>query len=153
MIHIGIDPGRNSGGIAVIVHDSVSVYHLEKLTDDETDEVIKVALRKGPVTAWLEDPRGVFPGQRTPKSIAGPAESFGFLRGLLVAAKIKRHIVRPREWQKPFKLPTRKDAGTDTKKKRAHREAAQRLFPEVNVTNWNADALLLAEFGRRKERQ
>lgn len=34
--------------------------------------------------------------------------------------------------------------------KKISRSRAQELFPDAKVTHWNADALLIAEFNRRK---
>ena len=75
--------------------------------------------------------------------------SYGFLRGLLVAFAIPFEEVAPGVWQKPFGLPTLKKAGSITAKKNAHRAKAQQLFPGVKMTHAVADALLIAEWGRR----
>lgn len=158
MAFIGIDPGK-SGGIAVLRESSpaIELLSLQHATDAEVAQFLwplmmdnmDPAVEARPSRVLLEDPRGVLPGVRTPKSIAGPAESFGFLRGVCTG-RFCIEIVRPQAWQKGFKLPTRKAAGSDTAKKRAHRQRASELFPQVKVTNWNADALLIAEYGRRQ---
>lgn len=57
---------------------------------------------------------------------------------------------QPGVWQKPFRLPTQKKAG-NTAKKNTHKARAQELFPGLKITHAVADALLIAEYGRRKE--
>lgn len=148
MIAIGIDPGK-TGGIAMLdLYGNVVLGRLESMTDHDVSDFFEEAAGFREVYATLEDPRGVLPGIRSPKAIAGPAESYGFLRGCLVCHRIPFESIRPQAWQRHYRLPKRADVG-DTAKKRAHKAAAQRLFPKENVTNWSADALLLAELARR----
>ena len=73
--------------------------------------------------------------------------SYGFLRGILVASQIPFEAVTPQVWQRGFSLPK----GKGTAKKNAHKARAQELFPSLRITHAIADALLIAEYGRRKE--
>ena len=70
------------------------------------------------------------------------------LRRLRRAAAYRR--VSPGVWQREFNLPTIKAAGSSTKKKNEHKARAQELFPQFNMTHAIADALLIAEWGRRQ---
>ena len=60
----------------------------------------------------------------------------------LTAAGIPFERVRPQQWQKSLGCLTKGDKNV-TKRK------AQELFPMMKVTHATADALLIAEYGRR----
>lgn len=79
--------------------------------------------------------------------------NYGMLRMALIAASIPFETVTPAKWQREFKLPTLKQAGTPVKKKNAHKARAQELFPSLTITHAVADALLIAEFGRRRRKE
>jgi crossover junction endodeoxyribonuclease RuvC len=68
--------------------------------------------------------------------------AYGFVRGVVVALKIPFHEVSPQKWQKAMGCMTRGD-------KNVSKAAAQRLFPALKITHAVADALLIAEYGRR----
>jgi hypothetical protein len=89
-----------------------------------------------------------------PKEGVASAFKFGANYGMLVmaltAADIRWEPVAPSKWQREFGLviPGKKKL-TDTQKKNLHKAAAQRLFPGLKITHAIADALLIAEWGRR----
>jgi Holliday junction resolvasome RuvABC endonuclease subunit len=68
--------------------------------------------------------------------------SYGFLRGVLVALEVPFEAVTPAKWQRSMSCLTKGD-------KNVTKARAQELFPEVKVTHAIADALLIAEYGRR----
>lgn len=97
----------------------------------------------------------------------------GFLVGLLVAHKIPYTLVQPKEWQgeiwtnadmvvshKKVKCKNGKEINRkETETKATSINAAQRLFPSVDfrrneecrkIDDNKVDALLMAEYGRRK---
>ena len=70
---------------------------------------------------------------------------------MLDACNIETKLVSPQKWKKEFNLDSDKQKSIDTAKK---------LFPDVNLFRTNrctkehdgmAEALLIAEYGRRKE--
>jgi hypothetical protein len=67
---------------------------------------------------------------------------YGFLRGLLIGAKIPFEEVSPVRWQAALGCRSKGD-------KNVTKAKAGQLFPDVKVTHANADALLLAEYLRR----
>lgn len=69
---------------------------------------------------------------------------FGVLIGALAALRIRYEFVTPQTWQKAMGCMSKGD-------KNVTKAAAQRLFPQVKVTHAIADALLIAEYGRRTE--
>lgn len=161
MFYIGIDPGA-SGGIAII-DDRGVVVETRKMPDTDRDlwdmihgygmEQFLYGLEgkgKGPTRAVLEKVNaGVFgkPGQRM-----GVTSAFTFgigvgrLRMALIAAGIPFDEVLPMKWQTV--MACRSGGNKNITKSRA-----QQLFPRTEVTHAIADALLLAEYGRRTERQ
>lgn len=79
-------------------------------------------------------------------------ENYGSLQMAILAADIPFERVLSSSWQREFSLPSLKECdGNNTRKKNAHKARAQELFPDVHVTHANADALLIAEYCRRKE--
>ena len=82
----------------------------------------------------------------------GVVSSFSFGRGYgnlemaLTAAGIPFERVRPQVWQKALGCMTKGDKNVSKRK-------AQELFPQLKITHATADALLLAEFGRRAQNQ
>lgn len=77
-------------------------------------------------------------------STAKLARSHGFFRGVLAAIEIPFVEVAPIKWQVFMECRTQGD------KKITHRKAKE-LFPAIKVTHSVADALLIAEYGRRQE--
>ena len=73
---------------------------------------------------------------------------YGFLRGLLTAYNYPFEEVLPRKWQASFGMKKGKDE-SNTQWKNRLKGKAQQLFPHLKVTLATADALLIAEYGRR----
>ena len=83
-------------------------------------------------------------------------ECYGLIRGMLAALGIPYEVVRPRAWQGEML------AGVDkSHTKKASILVAKRLFPDVSLkptdrckkdSDGMADALLIAEYGRRRLR-
>jgi len=147
MIILGVDPGA-SGGIAGINRDG-KLLVLSKTDNLRTMwDVMAVAGRSDDARAYLESvhsmPRD---GVRSAFSFG---KSYGNLEALLVAAEIPFERVTPSVWQKEFGLIKRKGE-THTQKKNRHKALAQEMFPSVKVTHAVADALLIAEYGRRQK--
>ena len=147
MIIIGVDPGA-SGGIAVIASGWEYASALKSLTLRETWLEIADFKTENTKMAYLEAvhsmPRD---GVRSAFSFG---KSYGNLEAFLVAAEIPFERVTPSVWQKEFGLIKRKGE-THTQKKNRHKSLAQEMFPSVKVTHAVADALLIAEYGRRQK--
>jgi len=139
---IGIDPGA-SGGVACLTADG-QVISVGKLDQTEADIVLMVQIMAslGPCVAYLEAVHSM-PAQGVASSFKF-GQSFGFLRGCLAALHIRFELVTPQKWQKAMGCLTGGD-------KNISKAAAQRLFPDIKMTHALADALLIAEYGRRVE--
>lgn len=138
---IGIDPGA-SGGIAV--NDAVSGTYAFKFPETETDIVTELTLMvlDCRCVAYLEEVHAM-PKQGVTSTFKF-GQSYGFLRGVLAALGIQRNFVRPQVWQKALGCMSRGD-------KNVTKRRAQELFPQIKMTHAIADALLIAEYGRRVE--
>ena len=151
MIYIGVDPGSKSGAYAILGSDNgvkafpwdndTFVSHMRTLTiiRDADDEKVMAVVEK--VNA--------IHGQGISSTWAF-AENFGYIQGVLHAFGIPFQLVPPRVWKKEFSL---------TSEKAKSIEVCHRLFPDVNLRrtersrtddNNLAEALLMAEFARRK---
>lgn len=135
---LGCDPGK-SGGLALIGPDSVETTKMPDTVGDLVDTLRSLTAGKT-VTAFVEKVHAM-PRQ-------GVCSVFTFGRGLgnleaaLQALGVPMRWVRPQEWQKALGCLTGGD-------KNVSKRRAQELFPALKITHATADALLIAEFGRR----
>lgn len=144
MIHIGIDPGAN-GAIVAFFPKETKILRFDKSTEREIsqflldlawdDEDDKFAMLEK-ITPMPQLQRGAVASFKL-------GASYGFLRGCLVSAKIPFDEVSPQKWQGFMGCPSKGD-------KKITRAKAQQLFPHLKVVHSNADALLIAEYCRRK---
>lgn len=145
MIYIGIDPG-SSGGIAITDGELVQAWKLP-VTERDTFDLFRELSDPMPHVAIIEAV-GPMPGQGVTGMFAF-GRSYGFLRGLLVALGVPFEEVRPQQWQKVFGLIQKGQKLSQTEKKNRNKAKAQQLWPHLKITHATADALLIAEYGRR----
>jgi len=147
MNYIGIDPGKK-GAIACVSDYGVSFICHAKSTLQEQSKWLKER-RNG--FAMIEKV-GAMPGNGG-TSMFQFGLSAGQSEGLVVGAEIAYEMIIPRKWQKEFGLLARTSKSgvkeSKTLKKNRHKEMAARLFPSIEVTKDNADALLIAEYCKR----
>lgn len=138
---IGIDPGI-SGGAAILSEDPsfVQVIAFAKLTPVEVSDWL---IGHKPSMAYLEGVNAM-PGQGVTSSFKF-GMNYGMWQGLLAAHKIPFQRVYPLKWQTFMNCRT---AGN----KNISKARAQELFPKIKITHAIADALLIAEYGRRIQR-
>ena len=149
MTVIGIDPGVN-GGIAWIANNKACVEKMPDTLQDlwELIEDIRSCEMATPrfngehmIKAYLEQVHSS--PQMGVKSAFTFGNGFGHLEMALTAAGIPFERVRPQAWQKAMGCMTGGDKNVSKRK-------AQELFPHIKCTHATSDALLIAEFGRRK---
>lgn len=157
MIILGIDPGA-SGAIAAlcslpIQRERVSgIIKADSSYRDLCDFIVGVAGNGQPVHGYLE------------RVSAGPGagatgmfrfgQSFGALQMLLTAYHIPFDLVSPVKWQVAMgcarpSVPKGAPKESQTEHKNRTKNRAQQVFPDVQITHAIADALLIAEYGRR----
>ncbi len=161
MIVVGIDPGKE-GAIVRLAQDAegrpdIEVTPMPVIQGEKREEFDIKAIQ---LALLLADHVFVEKLQPMPLEKGGTIANYnrGFSMGLLQALCVARMapytLVRPQEWQREMLAGT---PGEDTKQKSII--AAQRLFPGVDLrrtprcktpSDGISDALLLAEFGRRR---
>jgi hypothetical protein len=163
MIILGIDPGM-SGGIANLKQDGARWYPsavpmpaTESAIADRLWAMQEEAQKEGiEIICFLERVQ-VMPAIRRVKgpdgekreevnagivSTAKFMQGYGFLRGCLISIGIPVEDIRPQAWQKLLGCMTRGN-------KNISKGKAQQLFPTIQITHKIADALLIAEAGRK----
>lgn len=145
---IGIDPGSKSGAIAWIDGDGrVDAAALADMTDHDLFGLLtEIRINAPDVVAHIEKV-GARPGQGVSSTFKFGA-SFGSLKMALAAAGIPFEEVLPLKWQQ--QLGCKASKGCSYSERKHHlKAAAQRLFPNVDISSSTADALLIAEHCRR----
>ena len=143
MIYIGVDPGKN-GGIAIIDNDGVVAFPFsEERLLIELDGIAQ----EYECICYLEHVHAM-PKQGV-SSTFNFGMNFGFIQGVLKAYEIPYELVTPQKWKKEFSCTSDKNTSI---------EVCKRLFPNVNLKATDrcrkdhdgmAEALLIAEYGRR----
>ena len=149
---IGIDPGVN-GGIAWITDENPCVEKMPETLQDLWEliqlDILHASgnLHFGCPTrnckAYIEAVHSS--PQMGVKSSFTFGQGYGRLEMALTAAGIPFERVSPQKWQAALGCRTGGDKNVSKRK-------AQELFPSMKVTHATADALLIAEFGRRIEK-
>ena len=137
---IGLDPG--SCGAAVLLREdgSTDIARFDKLTQTDIADALR-EWNNDACFAYLEKVHSM------PKQ--GVASTFkfglnyGFLIGCLTSLMIPFEFVTPNTWQKALSCQSHGD-------KNVTKAKAQQLFPHLKIIHCIADALLIAEYGRRK---
>jgi len=139
---IGIDPGK-SGGIAVVDDCAGAVaFKLDTTERDVWDTLLECRDNLNASVAFIEKVNA-FPKQGVSSTFKF-GKSYGMLIGMLVALKVRFEYVPPGVWQRNLSCLSKGD-------KNVTKAKAQELFPSLKITHAIADALLIAEYGRRKE--
>lgn len=153
---IGVDPGK-AGGLAVFIPgQTVKVAKMPKDVSDLRDFFAyyadnfkpivfleKLSVRPDDVATDGEKPN-MGKLYRVQKMMA----NFEHLKAIIEMAGIPYVLVHPLSWQTKLKLRVRGVKEEKEERKRRYKEAAAQAYPEINVTLWNADALLIMHFGR-----
>lgn len=136
---LGIDPGK-SGGLGFVPKSSEDKAFAYPIPESERDcaDIIE-EFRHIIIAAAIENVHAM-PKQGVSSTFTF-GQSYGFLRGLLVAFKIPYTNPSSMAWQKDLNCRSKGD-------KNITKHKAQSLFPYLKITHATADALLLAEWTR-----
>lgn len=142
-LYLGADPGA-SGGLAVLNEDG-TIYRHDKapVTDADLLALLHAITEDGTrrVVGTVEYVSAI------PKM--GVVSAFSFGKGYggllmaLCAANVPYDIVTPPVWQKAMQCRSHGD-------KNITKRRAQQLWPGAKITHATADALLMAEYTRRR---
>lgn len=147
MMFIGIDPGK-AGGIAFVSDQPGWEPFAIKMPATERDllvalcPILPTQFDSRPARAVLELVRAT--PQMGVVSAFTFGQGYGAIRMALAASGIPFDEVTPPVWQRVMQCRTGGD-------KNISKRRAQELFPALTITHAIADALLLAEYGRRME--
>lgn len=145
--YMGVDPG-GSGGVAVICGKEITIKSMPD-TEQDVWNWIRGFQTVG-LFATIEKVGG-FIGKNQPGSAMFKfGQSYGSLRMALIAASIPFEEVVPQTWQKGLSIPKKTDKESKTQWKNRLKAKAQQLFPKEKITLATADAILIAEYCRRK---
>lgn len=149
-VFIGVDPGKN-GGLAIIWDDGKITA--EAWDDTEFIELMRIAAKhlaaEGLNAVCCVEKVGAAPKQGV-TSMFNFGKSAGFIEGVLQALGIPYQLITPQKWKKEFLLNSDKQKSI---------EVCHKLFPQVNIRRTErcttdhdgmAEALLMAEYARRK---
>lgn len=151
-IYIGIDPGE-SGGIAVLNGTKLFAYNMPDTYPDiyNTLSSLQKQYAGHELVAILEDVGKGIPGQSS-KATATFARHNGHLEMALYALGIRTVRVTPQKWMKNYSNQLGKSKDVEKREwKNKLKGLAQQMHPEEKVTLKNADAILIAEYGKRSE--
>ncbi len=137
---LGIDPGY-SGCVVSLHRETGEVDGLINLSETPHDIAEFVRARSLSIDKAYLEKVGAMPRQGVSSTFKF-GTSYGFCLGLLTSLLVPFEEVTPAKWQQVMKCRSGGD-------KKITKAAAQRLFPRMKVTHKNADALLIAEYGRR----
>lgn len=144
MIYIGIDPGKDGamaviwefGGVEIV---PFSCAGYKEMIQQCPNIECRCCLERV----------GAMPGQGV-TSMFKFGENFGFIQGLMTAYGIPYELVTPQKWKKEFQITGDKNSSI---------AVCKRLFPSVSLRRTDrckkdhdgmAEALLMAEWARRK---
>lgn len=166
MIYLGVDPGKE-GGFATLYGDEVT---LSKMPESDGELLAyarelhdRAKKMKEGVRIAMEKVGGYVGGGGQPGSrMYNFGDNNGAVRVSLKSVGFTPVLVTPQNWQKGLSIPPRKkrrlkvgvihqEGETKEEWKSRLRRIAQELFPWVIIPTWGADALLIAEYLRRKE--
>ena len=149
-VYIGIDPGK-SGGLAACAWDGKIVAVKMPATERDVWDWF-VQIRGVDCFAVIEKVGGYMPGGRgnIGSAMFNFGASYGGLRMALIAAGIPFEAITPGVWQRALGISPRKKTESKGAWKNRLKAKAQQLFPKLNVTLATADALLIAEYAKRK---
>lgn len=149
---IGIDPGAN-GGLAVFIPSAnPKVVKMPKDVRDLRDFFEYYSENFKPIV-FLEKlsvrPDDVKDNPGKIYRIQQMLANFEHLKAIMEAEGVPYVMVHPISWQTKLGLRIKGMAEDKAERKKRYRAYASRLYPSVNTTLWNSDALLIMHFGRK----
>jgi len=145
--YIGIDPGK-TGGLVILPERG------------DKRIVTRMPVTERDIWNWFADIPRAFSYAIIEKVHSQPGNAaramftfgwgYGGLRMALTARGIPFEEVLPSVWLRGLDIPKQKKTESRTQFKNRLKAKAQQLFPTVEVTLATADALLIAEYCRRK---
>lgn len=165
-LYLGVDPGAAGGLAALFVSpegERVECVKMPQSRAEVLDWIMAVGpecVAAGAARAAVEQVGGYVSRSGDGEAGGGQPGSAAFKFGMqyervlfaLEVAGVPADQVTPQVWQRKMGVTARKKGESKSSYKNRLKARARQLFPRVTVTLNTCDALLLAEFCRRKER-
>jgi hypothetical protein len=151
---LACDPGASGGFACLTKSIDGPTITLESMPKSLTEIVQFLLMKKLSIAElWIEDiPK--FCGKAIPSSTTAVLfDNYGIIKGAAAALGYAIHRVPPKEWQEPLGLGGRKSCATQPEWKRKLKNKAQEMYPHLDVTLQNCDALLLLHYARQQTRR
>jgi len=140
---VACDPGVG-GGFAINTPDGIILMAMPESLPDIHQILIGFKMAE---SQFYVEKVPKFVCKLTPAaSVATLHENYGIVQGLAYSHGYGLHRVEPKIWQDPLGLGGRKSCATSAEWKRKLRAKAQELYPYLDVTLKNADALLILHY-------
>ncbi len=140
---VACDPGVN-GGFAIKTPDRILLFPMPESLPDM--HYLLSGFKVANSHLWIEKvPK--FVSKLTPSSsVATLHENYGIIQGLAYSLCYALHRVEPKIWQDPLGLGGKRSCATGPEWKRKLKTKAQELYPHLDVTLKNCDALLILHY-------
>lgn len=155
MIYVGVDPGAQ-GGFAVLENESILLRKMPN-TDDQLLAFFRTVGDPRDTRVAMEKVGGYVGSAQPGSAMFNFGDNNGAVRLAIKAADLDPVMVHPATWQKALGVPPREkrrkgsDGESREQWKARLKRFAESLFPWAKVPSYAADALLIAEWLRRKE--
>lgn len=136
----GIDPGNN-GAVCLLPNDNTSIL-VQPLSATEVDIIDFVQEHASVITICAIEKVHSMPGNGS-SSMFKFGQGYGFLRGIILSARIPLVDVTPQTWQKALSCLSHGD-------KNITKSKAQTMYPSMKITHTIADAILIASWAKQK---
>lgn len=145
---VAVDPGVNGGVVWKEQDGTVGCEKMPATSAAVCELLVELSRKAKDVEIYLEEPP-LFAGKSIPGSAIGKLMwNTGVLYGAAVVLGFRIHRVRPAIWMKEVGIGTKGEQTTTAWKNKLKGRAIE-LFPTVDVTLWNADALLILDAAER----
>jgi hypothetical protein len=147
---IAIDPGRN-GAVVMEYKGKITSYNMPETAKD-IDTLLRSLFELGRnqthKVVYMEEPYGYI-GPKPGKGVFAFGRHVGNIEMSVLCRNVRLVLVKPQTWMTRLKVGSRdKKSMKDWKNKLKAR--AQALYPSVEVTLKNSDALLILEYSKKE---
>ncbi len=140
---VACDPGVN-GRFAIHTKDGILLFAMPESLPDMAQLISGFKMSDSHL--WVEKVPKFVSKLTSSASMATLHENYGIVQGLGYAQGYALHRVEPKIWQEPLGLGGRKACATGPEWKRKLKSKAQELYPQLDVTLKNCDALLILHY-------
>jgi hypothetical protein len=146
--YIGVDPGASGGLAAFLPSGRVQTIKMPATERDIYDWFYPWEYTDA--AAVIEKVGGYIGTGQPGSAMFKFGTGYGGLRMAMIANGIPFEEITPQKWQRALGITPKKKEESKTQWKNRLKAVAQQLFPHVIITLATADAILIAEYCKRK---